>query len=329
MATRDVWYCAEDEKPVGPFTLDELREVLSRATNAREILVWGDGFSRWERAEDVGDLTASVIKPPPIRKSDTSTASRQNSSRSKVGKSSPYDAASPDKVTAAEAGYIHYLAENAEKLVQAATGGLWALAALTVAAMLSVLWRIYALSDLQRLVGSYGYGHVPQAMLPANLEFTDYAATIGIWIWSIGLLACVMYCFHQCYLALKGRFNTPFKYSFSLTVGSLFIPILWFVRPWLGLGEIRRKAAAARHGASEKFDFWTPVFALCYFSGIIVIRVIAKQEENLPPTAGVFVSGIVLDVVIMGVIALLSIITFFYCHSLVSNVRVALSKFDV
>ncbi len=62
----DVWYYAQDDKSVGPLTLDELRVVLSTVSGTKTILVWQRRFSNWVKAEEVPELAAFVLKPPPL-----------------------------------------------------------------------------------------------------------------------------------------------------------------------------------------------------------------------------------------------------------------------
>jgi hypothetical protein len=49
----DVWYYAEGEKSVGPLSLADLTAILSRVSNAKDVLVWRDGFEQWQRAATV------------------------------------------------------------------------------------------------------------------------------------------------------------------------------------------------------------------------------------------------------------------------------------
>jgi hypothetical protein len=60
------WYYAEGDKSVGPLTLADMTAILSRVPNARNVLVWQDGFSSWLKVQDVPELAQHVIKPPPI-----------------------------------------------------------------------------------------------------------------------------------------------------------------------------------------------------------------------------------------------------------------------
>jgi hypothetical protein len=62
----DVWYYAASNQSAGPVSLAKLIQVLSQATNARDVLVWRDGFENWEKASSVSELAGHVIKPPPL-----------------------------------------------------------------------------------------------------------------------------------------------------------------------------------------------------------------------------------------------------------------------
>jgi hypothetical protein len=60
----DSWYYAAGDKSVGPLSLADLTTILSRASNAKDVLVWRAGFEQWQRAATVAELAAFVIKPP-------------------------------------------------------------------------------------------------------------------------------------------------------------------------------------------------------------------------------------------------------------------------
>src|SRR5262249_11351322 len=51
---------------IGPLTLDELKGTLPSLPNAKEILVWRDGFSNWKRADEVPELRARTVTLPPL-----------------------------------------------------------------------------------------------------------------------------------------------------------------------------------------------------------------------------------------------------------------------
>ena len=60
----DIWYYGDGEKSVGPLSLADLTEILSRVANAKDVLVWRDGFEQWQKAETVPELVAFIFKPP-------------------------------------------------------------------------------------------------------------------------------------------------------------------------------------------------------------------------------------------------------------------------
>jgi hypothetical protein len=62
----DVWYYAASNQSAGPVSLAKLIQVLSQTTNAKDVLVWRDGFANWEKASSVSELAGHVIKPPPL-----------------------------------------------------------------------------------------------------------------------------------------------------------------------------------------------------------------------------------------------------------------------
>ena len=62
----DIWYYAEGQKTVGPLTLAELTAILSRVSNPMDVLVWQSGASGWEKAQNVKELVAYLISPPPL-----------------------------------------------------------------------------------------------------------------------------------------------------------------------------------------------------------------------------------------------------------------------
>lgn len=65
-AAPDVWYCVDQNRPVGPFTLEALLRKLVSLSNAADALVWCDKFSDWKRAGDVSELRPHILVPPPL-----------------------------------------------------------------------------------------------------------------------------------------------------------------------------------------------------------------------------------------------------------------------
>jgi hypothetical protein len=62
----DVWYCADQNRPVGPFTFEDLLAKLIPLSNASNALVWCDRFSGWKRAGDVSEIRPHILAPPPL-----------------------------------------------------------------------------------------------------------------------------------------------------------------------------------------------------------------------------------------------------------------------
>jgi hypothetical protein len=61
----DTWYFSNGKDQVGPLGLEALKATLATYDNARDLLVWRQGFAEWKRATDVPELGATPITPPP------------------------------------------------------------------------------------------------------------------------------------------------------------------------------------------------------------------------------------------------------------------------
>jgi hypothetical protein len=62
----DAWYYAQGDKSVGPLTLIDLKKTLAGSAQAQDILIWRQSYPNWVRAQDVPELAADVIQPPPL-----------------------------------------------------------------------------------------------------------------------------------------------------------------------------------------------------------------------------------------------------------------------
>jgi uncharacterized membrane protein YhaH (DUF805 family) len=60
----DTWYYADQGRRSEPVTTQDLRNALARLPNARDVLVWRDGFPDWKRAGDVPELWAQPAGAP-------------------------------------------------------------------------------------------------------------------------------------------------------------------------------------------------------------------------------------------------------------------------
>jgi hypothetical protein len=63
----DVWYYAQDGNSIGPFTLKQLKAVLSEFSGLKDILVWRDGLPNWVLAETVPELAPHATDVIPLR----------------------------------------------------------------------------------------------------------------------------------------------------------------------------------------------------------------------------------------------------------------------
>jgi hypothetical protein len=64
----DIWYHEDKEKSVGPLSLGHLTKALSRVANAKDVLVWRDGFEQWQKAGTVPEVVILIFKPPGTKK---------------------------------------------------------------------------------------------------------------------------------------------------------------------------------------------------------------------------------------------------------------------
>jgi hypothetical protein len=76
----DAWYYAEGAKGVGPVSLAELGNILSRVSGADKVLVWRNGFSSWMLASQVNELQPYLAAPPPLPHSLSIDSIEQESS---------------------------------------------------------------------------------------------------------------------------------------------------------------------------------------------------------------------------------------------------------
>ena len=62
----DSWYFANKDQHVGPFQLAELQALLKQVPSWEGLMVWGAGFSQWQRAGSVPEILALFATPQPI-----------------------------------------------------------------------------------------------------------------------------------------------------------------------------------------------------------------------------------------------------------------------
>lgn len=62
----DTWWCAIDREPLGPLTIEQLRPLLNQRRIDRQTLVWREGMASWEELQNVAELAAALLAPPPL-----------------------------------------------------------------------------------------------------------------------------------------------------------------------------------------------------------------------------------------------------------------------
>jgi hypothetical protein len=62
----DFWYYADGKESLGPVKFDRLIEILSQVRDAREILLWRDGFEDWKPAKSIQEIAERLFRPPVI-----------------------------------------------------------------------------------------------------------------------------------------------------------------------------------------------------------------------------------------------------------------------
>lgn len=81
----DSWYFANKDQSVGPFKLAELQALLKQVPSWEGLLVWGKGFSQWQRAGSVPEILALFETPPPIPAINDSKFRKDQFGRSRGG----------------------------------------------------------------------------------------------------------------------------------------------------------------------------------------------------------------------------------------------------
>ena len=64
------WFAALDNQQAGPFTPEQLRQMIAEGQVNRETLFWKQGMAGWEKAGGVADLAKFFSAVPPTLPSD-------------------------------------------------------------------------------------------------------------------------------------------------------------------------------------------------------------------------------------------------------------------
>jgi GYF domain 2 len=78
----DTWYFANKDQSVGPFKLAELEALLRQVPSWEGLMVWGKGFSQWQKAGSVPEILALFDTPPPIPTTGNPELRKDRSGRS-------------------------------------------------------------------------------------------------------------------------------------------------------------------------------------------------------------------------------------------------------
>ncbi len=189
-------------------------------------------------------------------------------------------------------------------------------------------WQIYLLEQVRALANQYGYGKVPSELIPSGVETSDAMLWIASIAWYVILLSCTMYCFYQLFRLLRTHFQKEMRYGFGWTVASIFIPVVFLFRPWLGLAEIRKKVGALRFGIEHKFDAYTLFFALVFCFSIISLRLIGIQMEALGKQGidqSYFATAVNLEMGYAAIAVVVTLVAFLYCRSVIVSAKDAIS----
>jgi hypothetical protein len=154
------------------------------------------------------------------------------------------------------------------------------------------LYSVWFYVTIAALGHEHGWGNIPPEAFPIEptaIEPTFTALDLlqrGAFILSG---AAFLYALTQHRRSLEAVMGgAPFKHGWGWTIGSLFIPLWNFYRPWVGFAEVRRAAfgIARRQRVSlewqgDGFSTGTLVFGLGYFLGSVAVQGIAKAAERL------------------------------------------------
>ena len=63
-----MYYYAEDREPQGPFTIDEVEDLVKSNKLNSSTLMWGTGMEKWEKAKEIEEIESlfNFLAPPPL-----------------------------------------------------------------------------------------------------------------------------------------------------------------------------------------------------------------------------------------------------------------------
>jgi hypothetical protein len=262
-----------------------------------------------------------LLRPSPrpyhkfVRTSDTEAGSLNQ--RLQQSSFRPRAAVDFQEPSLRHARLLDYSAGNPHGRIQKATiasNGLIILGGLFVSA---ILWQA---------AGSFSTTYGVDKLPPREFWLSATVITVTQYVWYCGMWACLVYCFYQAHVVLKTCCGADLKYRFNNTVWSLFIPFVFFYRPWVGLAEIRRKSIELRFNVTMKFDVYTVIFAAASFIlGTTMIAANSEIARLLTHVGGVdaarLSTAIQLELLEVGAVTAMTIFCYYYCQSAVIAVK--------
>jgi len=178
---------------------------------------------------------------------------------------------------------------------------------------------------------AYGWGAIPPAefpLPPAKIENTfDILADIQTIAFAVGGIAFLVSIskIRGGMEALLGK--QAFFYGWGWTIGSIFIPFVFFYRPWVGFAELRRavRGIASRRRVSLEWKTDgvsgdTLILAATFIAGSLMIRALGMQAGDLAatPNFGIETVDSLLRLMSFETVArlLMLVVLIWYLHSL-------------
>lgn len=105
--------------------------------------------------------------------------------------------------------------------------------------ILGIALQIWVLHRFGELLNTYGFGHVPRDQMPNGKLIDILTKVFGVAGIAVALAGFFVAMGRARRMASEAGIS-GYEHGFGWTVGSIFVPILNFFRPWVGLAEIRK-----------------------------------------------------------------------------------------
>lgn len=228
-----MWFYQDDSCVTGPLDLPGMRELASQGKIGQKTLVWREGLSRWQPAEQTE--LASLFRPSQL----VATGARRDIDgddlrRRELGEiqSSTAGRDSPGEPPPRPPGSTY------RDLGSLSTAAIVLLAGCAVAEVLVAggAWSDY------RLLADFWYGNVASEQEAwARLDAADLrAGLVGLLSFGVSLATVVVFLRWKYLASLNVRAlgARRLRYTPAWAVGAYFIPIFWFWWPYQAMREI-------------------------------------------------------------------------------------------